>query len=545
MHTTRKLLGQVRRALLAALLLAGFANLLQLALPFYALHVFESALPAASLETVGLLALIAVGAGLTLVALVAARDRIVLRAGLWLDHTLGQHILENGARLGTPPAEIARSAAALARFTSALSDRSVVAMLEAPWLPLLLAAMALLHPIMGAVAGVSALLLMLATLAQAGAIGRLARQAAEAGERGARWWSASPTDGSLPPEAADQWERLNRAHIATAYALGKRSVILTDLARLVRVGAQVALIAVGAWLVLTHALSPAALFACILVNVALLEPLERLVAALPAVRAAATAYRHLRALPADAKTARSDPADPIFASSEPDITPAPRRLNIGGPLAVGLAAALLFIAAGLGAAYARLGDLAGLAGGAIFETRLTPLHYPKVGAGARVHVREGANVKAGDLIITRDTGEVDQQIVMLKAQAEAVRAQLALIGQETSVVAQPGEPAAPDRPKLASLESRVGSLEKETQELLSRIAHAEQELAKSEIRAPVSGRVVALNVHRDETAGGAEGIELEIATSDRPLLERLLDPVLRGLHASVALQVGSDAKEKP
>ncbi len=109
----------------------------------------------------------------------------------------------------------------------------------------------------------------------------------------------------------------------------------------------------------------------------------------------------------------------------------------------------------------------------------------------------------------------------------------------------PSEPVAPDKPKLASLETRVGSLEKETQELLSRIARAEQELAESTIRAPVSGRIVALNVHGAETAEATGGIELEIATSDRPLLGRLLDPVLRGMHASVALQAGPDAKAKP
>ena len=47
----------------AAFVLAGFASLLQLALPLYALHVFESAIPAASLQTLALLALAAAGAG--------------------------------------------------------------------------------------------------------------------------------------------------------------------------------------------------------------------------------------------------------------------------------------------------------------------------------------------------------------------------------------------------------------------------------------------------------------------------------------------------
>src|SRR5512134_2473297 len=127
MSTSRKLLAQVRRALCAAFVLAGFASLLQLALPLYALHIFESAIPAASLQTVALLALVAACAGAVLIAAVAARDRIVLRAGLWLDHTLGAHILASGARFGMPSAEIAGNSAALARLARALTDRTVIA----------------------------------------------------------------------------------------------------------------------------------------------------------------------------------------------------------------------------------------------------------------------------------------------------------------------------------------------------------------------------------------------------------------------------------
>ena len=159
MSTSRKLLAQVRRALCAALMLAGFASLLQLALPLYALHVFESVIPAASLQTVALLALAAACAGAVLVATTAARDRIVLRAGLWLDHTLGCHILASGARRGIARADIASDTAALARLARALTDRTIVAALDAPWLPLLLLALALLDPILGTVAAAFAALL--------------------------------------------------------------------------------------------------------------------------------------------------------------------------------------------------------------------------------------------------------------------------------------------------------------------------------------------------------------------------------------------------
>ena len=346
-----------------------------------------------------------------------------------------------------------------------------------------------------------------------------------------------PADARLPAGAADQWEKLNRAHVAAAYALGKRSGLLQDLARLVRAGAQVALIAVGAWLIINHELSLAALLACVLLNILLLELLESLVRSLPVVGPAMAAYRQLRALPADARgdQAAREPGPALGA--EP-------RLNVRGPLAVGLAAILLFVVAGLGATYARLGDLAGLTGGAIFETRLAALQYAKTGAGARVHVMPGADVKAGDLIITRDTTELDRQITMLKALAEAAKSQLALISQETSAMLGPTEPLPADRPKLASLEQRIGELESEGQELMARLALAEQELARSQIRAPLSGRVVALNVHGADAQIAPGTIELEIATADRPLLYRLIDPMLRNKHnASTDPSVADLGKE--
>ena len=97
-------------------MLGGFASLLQLTLPLYALHVFESAVPAASLETLALLVLIAGGDRRDWVCAAAARDRILLRAGLWLDHTLGRHMLEEGERLAAPPAELEKDMDALAVF---------------------------------------------------------------------------------------------------------------------------------------------------------------------------------------------------------------------------------------------------------------------------------------------------------------------------------------------------------------------------------------------------------------------------------------------
>ena len=104
---------------------------------------------------------------------------------------------------------------------------------------------------------------------------------------------------------------------------------------------------------------------------------------------------------------------------------------------------------------------------------------------------------------------------------------------------RPADAPATDRPLLASLEQRTSELEQEAQWLLARIAAAEEELARSEVRAPVSGRVVALGVHGPDAPIAPGTTLIEIATADGALLERLLMPLLRGFlgHRTPAVQV--------
>jgi len=109
----------------------------------------------------------------------------------------------------------------------------------------------------------------------------------------------------------------------------------------------------------------------------------------------------------------------------------------------------------------------------------------------------------------------------------------------------PAEPLPADRPKRASLERRIGELENEGRELMARIAVAEQELARSQIRAPVSGRVVALNVRGADAPIAPETIEIEIATADRPLLYRLIDPMLRSKHRAANIHSESELGKEP
>src|SRR5215471_15315055 len=95
MRSSDGILRQVRRALVAVFLLSGLAGMLLVALALHAVPLLglDLAMPSGQLW---LLAASASAAALVLLCIAAARERILQRAGLWLDHTLAQHTLSTG-----------------------------------------------------------------------------------------------------------------------------------------------------------------------------------------------------------------------------------------------------------------------------------------------------------------------------------------------------------------------------------------------------------------------------------------------------------------
>lgn len=306
MRTSRRMLKQVRRALLVAFLFSGCINVLMLATPLYTLQVFETVVPLGSIETLVILTIITAAAITALALIEMARDTILLRAGLWLDHELGQHIIENGLKLSTPGTELKSDARALEQIKQFLTGGVVTVLFDAPWVPLFLVALALLNPLVGLVAAISAMLLILAAMLHAMVTGRLVAESSKAHERSEKWLTTVSGDSQLSGAlgltrgAARQWETFNRAHIVSAYSLGKRTSLIKAFARTVRIGSQIALYGIGAWLVVRGEMTPGALVASAILLARALAPLEQLVSAVRAARSAQVAYRRLRALPADA-----------------------------------------------------------------------------------------------------------------------------------------------------------------------------------------------------------------------------------------------------
>ena len=174
----------------------------------------------------------------------------------------------------------------------------------------------------------------------------------------------------------------------------------------------------------------------------------------------------------------------------------PPRLDIRGPVLLGLVIVAVFFGGGIGgAAYAPIDKGIGVSGTIIVESKVKTVQHQKGGTVDRIHVAEGQDVKVGQLLITLDSRSIDDQLVALKAQAAAAQRQLSLIRQETATMADLLDRKLAARSRVLALERQVAEIEKENAGLSARISVAEQEMQRNEIRSPASGRILSLAVN--------------------------------------------------
>lgn len=245
---------------------------------------------------------------------------------------------------------------------------------------------------------------------------------------------------------------------------------------------------------------------------------------------------------------------PMAETASPRIY-APRpvpQLQLRGPLLLGFSTILVFFGAGLGsAAYAPIDKGVGVPGTFIVESKMKPVQHQRGGIVARVHVSEGQDVKAGDLLVSLDTTAIDEQITALKAQAEAAQKQLALAREEATTMADLLERKLAAKSRVLALERSVAEIEKETAALAAKIAVAQQELGLAAVRAPFTGRVLSLAVAGKGAVvqPGATVAEL-VPEEDRLVIEgrvppNQIDNIKPGMAAKVWLSGLSWRDQRP
>jgi ABC-type protease/lipase transport system fused ATPase/permease subunit len=307
-------------------LLAGLASLLlnlaMLVPAIYMTQVFDRVFTSRSVETLVMLSALAALALALMYAMDALRARLLASAGRALEERLAPAALADALREAVRPGaaradtEVLRDVAPRRSF---LAGPAMQSLMDAPWLPLYLVAITLMHPVLGVVATLGALVLAALGLlterltreprAQLMAHSRRANRRAQALMRNAEVIAGM----GMGRAAVAAWRVEQDAWWQLQAPWAARSARLAALARTLRQGLQVLMLAVGAWLVIGAGASPGVMVATTILLGRALQPLELLIAGWKQQLDARSAWRRLgdrrRPRSASAASAASAPSD--------------------------------------------------------------------------------------------------------------------------------------------------------------------------------------------------------------------------------------------
>ena len=293
------------RRLRGTLLLVGFfsgcVNLLMLTGPMFMIQVYARVLTSRSVPTLTALFALVAGLYVFLALFDLVRTRILSRAGYWL---------EQRAMEATFQAYIFRGLSADKRDYRPLADLATVrgwlgspgplAFFDLPWFPIFLLVVALMHPLLGLLACVGALVVVVLALANQwatrGALGESARgELAESRfaadtERNAE---AVLALGMLPHVGA-RWRQLRAGAAASAQRGGDRTEVFAAASKAFRLLLQSAILGLGAWLAIGEQISPGMIVAASIIAGRALAPIDQAIGGWRMTQRAWSAWRRLK-----------------------------------------------------------------------------------------------------------------------------------------------------------------------------------------------------------------------------------------------------------
>ncbi|MBU9697591.1 type I secretion system permease/ATPase [Rhodobacteraceae bacterium HSP-20] len=284
-------LANARRAqgplFVAVALFSVFINLLMLTGPLYMLQVYDRVLGSQSEATLVALSAIVILLFLAMGVLDAMRARILSRIGARFQESIDRRAFSAAIRrlMVAPDDGPALAAQQDVEAVQRLwSSPLVAALADLPWTPIFIAAIFVLHPLMGWLSVAGAILILLITLANQwmtrGPLGR-ANAAAIAANRSSELLKAeSETLRALGmTEAAfDRWQQARSRALADGILAADSGGGFAALSRTFRLFLQSAMLGLGAWVVLQGELTGGAMIAGSILMGRALQPIEQAVA---------------------------------------------------------------------------------------------------------------------------------------------------------------------------------------------------------------------------------------------------------------------------
>lgn len=295
---------EARRAVKPLIWFSAGINMLMLTGALYMLQVYHRVLGSHSTETLVVLTLMAATALATMAALEVVRQRLLAKVGTWMNARLAPVLLTASVEYAAaaPGQVTSRPLRDLDQVRNFFTSPSIYPILDAPWAPIFFAAIFLMHPWLGWLALCGGIVLFALALlneyttrkplTEAGSAQSRAYTQAEAVIRNAE---VVQSMGMLKP-LLEIWkvhqDEANEGHSRAS----SRGGTISAIARSFRQALQIAILGLGAYLVLRNEASGGIMIAASILMGRALAPVEQAIGTWKATVGARDAYKRLVAV---------------------------------------------------------------------------------------------------------------------------------------------------------------------------------------------------------------------------------------------------------
>ena len=289
------------------------SNLLYLALPLYTYQVYGRVMTSQSVSTLIALTLVTLFVFAISSVIDDYRARILINYGVALDQRVSGRIftsLFDAAVRGDPGAR-AQALRDLDQFRQALTGIAAAAFFDVPWIPVFLGFLFIIDPLVGVITTIGAIILLILAILQARATQSALKDANEAALKSYAFTDAALRNGEVVramgmlPTLGQAWARHRAVTIERGAAAAEASNMYTDIIKAVRMGMQVLIVGIGAYLIIKGKLHPGMLFANMILASRALQPIEKIVGSWDPLNAMVRAYERLNSLLAKAEAPAS------------------------------------------------------------------------------------------------------------------------------------------------------------------------------------------------------------------------------------------------
>lgn len=286
---------------------AGFSllvNLLLLAPALFMLQVFDRVLTSRSMETLIMLFVLVIGALLVMAYLDMIRSRLLTAAAVTLEKRLGPRVLSEMIRRSASPGagDAMHGLRDVNSLRAFLTGPGILAIFDAPWVPVYVLIILLFHPWLGMLALAGAIALFMLAIANE----RMSRRPLEAMQAESRKAGRFAEQGIVNAEVARAlgmvdglargWEGHSRKGLEYQLQASRAGSMLTSTTRFMRQALQIAMLATGAYLVIDQQTTSGVMIAATLLLSRALAPVETAIAGWKGMVDARSAYARLQTL---------------------------------------------------------------------------------------------------------------------------------------------------------------------------------------------------------------------------------------------------------